>query len=308
MTKSKVTVIIPTFKRSNMLSRAIDSVLNQTYQNLEIIVIDDNDPSSKYRKETEIVMEKYKEIEKVKYIKHECNKNGSAARNTGIKNSNSEYIAFLDDDDEYLPRKIELSVDRMETLGESWAGCYTAYKKMLKNNHYQNSLGNKEGSLLLETLARNVFLGGGSNLFLRRKAIVDIGGFDETFKRNQDIEFLVRLFQKYKIAYVDKCSLIIHYEVRDNPISYERSIEIDEKYLETFKPFLENLSENEMKYVYHNIALQRFKLSVNEKRILDGLSNLKRNKVSLLTTVRYIIYVIHRIIAQKSYGFNLGKR
>ncbi len=294
-----------TYKRSDVLSRAIDSVLNQTYKDIEVIIVDDNDPQTKYRKDTEITMRKYEHDKRVKYIQHECNKNGSAARNTGIKNAGGKFIAFLDDDDEYLPRKIELSLKKMKKLDKTWGGCYTAYKKLLKNNRFQYSSQPKEGSLLVDTLARNSFLGGGSNLFIRRSAIHDIGGFDESFSRNQDIEFLVRFFKKYKIAYVDECSLIIHYEVRDVTRTYEESVEIEEKFVETFSSYIRELSGREKKYIYTNIALQRFRISIHKRKIIDGINNLRENKVSFLTTARYVLYIIKRIICKESYSFNL---
>ena len=305
MDKAKVSVIIPTYKRSNVLPRAINSVLNQTYKNIEVIVVDDNNPRTKYRKDTEMIMEKYRNDKRVRYIKHDRNKNGSAARNTGIANAHGEYIAFLDDDDEYLPRKIEVSVKRLEPLDENWAGCYTAYKKILKNNRFQYSLQKKEGSLLLETLARNSFLAGGSNLLIRKSTILDIGGFDESFIRNQDIEFLVRIFRKYKIAYVDECSLIIHYEVRDMSRTYEENVEIEERFIQTFKSYIEELSEEEKNYVYTNIALQRFRISIYKRKIIDGIKNLRKNNVAVSTIIHYIFYIIHRILSKTSYGFNL---
>ena len=97
--KIKVSVIITTYKRADMLSRAINSVLNQTYKNIEVIVVDDNGNGSEYRLKTEIIMNKYSQIDNLKYIKHKENKNGSAARNTGIREATGDIICFLDDDD-----------------------------------------------------------------------------------------------------------------------------------------------------------------------------------------------------------------
>ena len=97
MISGLVSVIIPTYKRPNMLGRAIDSVLGQSYTNIEVVVVDDNSDGDKYRLETIQYMERYANDYRVKYIKHKTNQNGSAARNTGIQNSVGEYIAFLDD-------------------------------------------------------------------------------------------------------------------------------------------------------------------------------------------------------------------
>ena len=107
----KVSTIITTYRRADMLKRAIDSVLNQTYSNIEVIVVDDNDEKSEDRKNTEEIMTSYANNPKVKYIKHKVNMNGAAARNTGIKNSTGEIVCFLDDDDWYLETKIEKQLE-----------------------------------------------------------------------------------------------------------------------------------------------------------------------------------------------------
>lgn len=108
-----VSVIIPTFKRVDKLDVSINSVLNQTYQNFEIIIVDDNNPDTEYRKETEKFMQKYKSNKKIRYIKMKKNGGGAAARNFGINSAKGEYIAFLDDDDEFMPNKLEVQLSYM---------------------------------------------------------------------------------------------------------------------------------------------------------------------------------------------------
>ena len=107
-----VSVIIPTYKRSDMLPRAINSVLKQTYENVQVVVVDDNDSNSEYRRCTEKQMSFYANDKRVKYIRHCKNSNGAVARNTGIKNADGEIITFLDDDDVYQTDKIKKQVSR----------------------------------------------------------------------------------------------------------------------------------------------------------------------------------------------------
>ena len=102
-----VSVIIPTYKRPKELERAIISVKNQTYKNIEIIVVDDNANDIEQRKSTEQVVKKY---ENIVYIQNKENLGGSKTRNIGIENAKGKYIAFLDDDDEFLPNKIEQQI------------------------------------------------------------------------------------------------------------------------------------------------------------------------------------------------------
>lgn len=95
----KVSVIVPTYNRAECLSTSINSILNQTFQDFEIIVVDDASQD-----QTPDVLRHFS-TERVKYILHERNKGGSATRNTGIANSLSDFIAFLDDD-EWFPDKL----------------------------------------------------------------------------------------------------------------------------------------------------------------------------------------------------------
>lgn len=109
----KVSVIIPTYKRSKFLSRAIESVLAQTYQNIEVVISDDNIADSEYCKQTEETVAKYENSGKIKYIKTSGKTGGGAARNFAIKQCNGDYVAFLDDDDVYVKDKIEKQLEFM---------------------------------------------------------------------------------------------------------------------------------------------------------------------------------------------------
>lgn len=112
MVKGMVSCIIPTYKRSDTLIRAVKSVINQSYKNLEIIIVDDNEPNDEY---SLIVQERLKAIsdERIRYIQQKKHINGAAARNVGINAARGEFIAFLDDDDEWLPSKIEKQINKL---------------------------------------------------------------------------------------------------------------------------------------------------------------------------------------------------
>ena len=122
----KITVIVPTYGEPKFLDKAIQSVQNQTYEDWEMIIVDDNNPDTEARIATEsIVMEYLKNDERIHYIKHPQNRNGAAARNTGIAQAKGEYIAFLDSDDEYLPRRLEECCRVLDQCDSSVAGVYT---------------------------------------------------------------------------------------------------------------------------------------------------------------------------------------
>lgn len=107
-----ITVITPTYNRAEYLGKAIDSVLGQTYKDLELIIVDDNKPGSEARKATEAVISKYTDL-RIRYIQNPKNLGGAESRNKGIELAKGEYTAFLDDDDMYLLDRLEAQYKKM---------------------------------------------------------------------------------------------------------------------------------------------------------------------------------------------------
>ena len=104
MKNEMVSVIIPTHNRSNTLERAIKSVISQTYPEIEIIIVDDNANNEEERQKVKKIVENYNNIN---LIQNKVNLGGGQSRNEGIKAAKGKYVAFLDDDDEFFPQKIE---------------------------------------------------------------------------------------------------------------------------------------------------------------------------------------------------------
>lgn len=249
-----VSVVIPTYKRPDYLIRAVESVLNQTYPNIEAIVVDDNNPETEARRRTEDIMKQFEDDPRVKYLKHEKNKNGSAARNTGARSSKGEYVAFLDDDDEYTPKRLEAMLKRFSKLSPDYGVCYSRYICRMPDGKEIISKEHREGDCFINALMKELKIGFGSNNLVLKSVYDAIGGFDESFKRNQDHEFLIRLLQKYKIGYCDEVGLIInvHLEQRKN---IEETLS---HYAETFKPIVDTLSEDIQEKFYKQINLNLF--------------------------------------------------
>lgn len=108
-----ISVIVPTFERSNLLPRALDSIFNQTWANFEVVVVDDNIPGSHWEAETRQVLEPYLNKENFLYLKTSGKTGGGASRNHAIRQCHGDYVAFLDDDDRYLPDKLEKQITFM---------------------------------------------------------------------------------------------------------------------------------------------------------------------------------------------------
>lgn len=201
--ENKVSVIIPTYGGSKSLKRAIDSVLDQVYSSFEVIVVDDNNPDSEGRKKTEYYMAEYTDNPLVKYVKHAENKNGSAARNTGFRVSTGEFICLLDDDDAFLPGKIAKQAAYLQSHPE-YGACY-CWRKKGDVTICKSFTGDLSRQLLEQSFTPTTCA-----LMIRRSCYEALNGFDESYRRHQDYEFLLRFFKQFKIGVVEEVLVEIH--------------------------------------------------------------------------------------------------
>lgn len=304
MTNPIVSIIIPTYKRNNTLERAIKSALRQTINNLEIIIVDDNDEESKCRTLNEGMMRRYKDNDKIIYLKHKKNLNGSAARNTGIFHSKSKYIAFLDDDDEYLDNKLELQINLLEKLDNSWGGVfcgsYLYSDKKLVQKNLNLGYGNLKNDLLLK---KTTF--GCSTLVIKRSVLNELNGFDETFNRYQDGEFLIRFFRKYKIAFINRVLVKRHLDDRKNVPDPESLIRINEKILKKYRKEIEEMPMDLQKEVYKRHYLEIARSFIRNKDLKEAMIYYKKSKIysniSFIDYVKLILHLLYSIKTIKKY-------
>lgn len=185
-----VSVVIPTFNRAGLLARALHSVRQQTYPNLEIIVVDDAS-----RDDTATVVEKIGDP-RVRYLRHAKNRGGSAARNTGVRAACGDFIAFLDDDDEWDPRKTE---EQLRVLDNCDAVLCTS-------NTPAGGAGRYDGkyNVDLDDLRRGYFTSGGTGVLMTKAHVLKEISFDESLPRYQDWDIFIRIAQKYPIGYLNR--------------------------------------------------------------------------------------------------------
>lgn len=232
----KVSVIIPTYGGSASLNRSIDSVLKQEYSDYEIIVVDDNNPDTEARVKTEKMMSKYVSNYKVKYLKHEFNKNGSAARNTGYRASNGEFLCFLDDDDAFLPDKIKKQVEYMNAHLE-YGACYC-----WRNQRGKIISGSYTGDLRKEILDLT-FTPTTSAVMIRRSCYSALNGFDESYRRHQDFEFLLRFFEVYSMGVVEEVLLDFIGNEVNNQLRGKKLYDVKEQFFAQFSDDIERLDK-----------------------------------------------------------------
>lgn len=297
-----VSVIIPTYKRAERLSRTIDSVLNQTFKNVEVIVVDDNSDGDEFRKATEIIMQKFSDNPKVVYLKHSINKNGSAARNTGIRYSKAKYVAFLDDDDYFLPTKIEKQVDLLERNLDCYGGVccdhIALYEKYIYNKNKIKISG--DGNYLDTLLNGENVLAAGSTLVVRRTVFEKIGCYDETFKRHQDWEFLVRFFREYKMLILSENLVCISADGIRNYPRADVFHSIKSNFLKKFEGDIMSLPIHKREEVYVNqwsevILYYLIEYNFSKARIIY-LQNLKqyKQKIGLLFIIKCIYMIVEK--------------
>ena len=195
----QVSVILPTCNRPKLLPVAIRSVLGQTFRDLELVVVDDASDDSVIE-----IVNAFRD-ERVRLIRHDSRRGGAAARNTGIRNSCGEYIAFLDDDDEWYPEKLARQMDLMLRAQPEVAAVYTGY--LVVDRDSERICGrmtpSHRGNLRDQLLESNP-IGGTSSMLLRRSCLDKVGLFDETLPSFQDRDLWIRISREFHFDYVQE--------------------------------------------------------------------------------------------------------
>lgn len=204
--KELVSVVITTFGRIDSLKRAIESVIRQSYENLEIIVVDDNNDLN-LKREVSRIVQSFGDS-RLKLVVNDKNVGGAVSRNIGIKNSRGNLISFLDDDDEYLPERIEKQVICFDESSSNVALVYTycvGIKENGKKIYYKNDF---TGSCLFEAMRECI--AATSQWLCRKDALQSVGNFSNV-PCKQDSTLIVKLLAKgYEIDRVPEVLSIYH--------------------------------------------------------------------------------------------------
>lgn len=188
-----VSCIITTYKRKpKVLKRAIDSVINQSYQNKELIVVNDYPEDAELERSIAELINTYEFP--IQYIVQPKNMGACKARNTGIEASSGKYIALLDDDDEWMPEKISKQMELFVADNISLVYCDSLICKNENTMHHTCVLP-KGSSNTLEGLLQRNFIGGNSFPLMRKESIIQAGLYDEELKALQDIDLWIRICQ-----------------------------------------------------------------------------------------------------------------
>ena len=297
-----VSVIIPTHKGHDIISRAVDSVIKQTYKKIEIIVVDDNGLGSDEQQKTRAAIADYIDSGCVKYIPHEINKNGSAARNTGVRESKGKYITLLDDDDIYYPNKVEDEVNCLESLPEDYGLVYCSidlnYGDCTRTKHAI-----KSGTLLKELLYHSLVIGS-DTLMVRKKSYEEIGGFDESFRRHQDFEFTARMASKWKIKAIDKVG-VLSYEIgRNIPRSKDLALEYRHHYIKKMMPLIETLPLISKRQVISSNFVMLYGPELRGLKLKNTYLNCKNASERYMKHYTLFTFLLSIVVIEKNKLFN----
>ena len=280
----RVSVIIPTYNRAETLAAAIDSALQQTVGDLEVVVVDDGSTDG-----TASVLASYDDP-RIRPIVHATNRGANVARNTGIEHARGEYVAFLDSDDIWHREKLEKQLATLEERPEDWVGVYcdTAYDLTGSEGRLRERaaslLSRGDGDVTMEggealignILTGDVHPGAGSTLLVRTAVARTVGGFDDTLDRFQDPEFCIRILYEGKLAYVDE-PLVVREETGHPPADVVRTA--DRQYLEKHEDaveYFETLGHDV--YAHHELVIGKRYLA--DGRPLRGLWHLRNAAIS----------------------------
>lgn len=295
-----ISCIITTFNRDEKtLTRSLNSVLNQTYKNIEIIVVDDNGLKNEYSQYVANAVSNLITLNNFKLLRHKDNMGAQVARNNGIKNASGDFIAFLDDDDEWLPNKLELQMKRfknsnVDNLGLVYCGRYNI--RSISEFNTKEVIENIEPPYgdVIKKLIRKNFIGSTSFPLIKKEVFDEVGYFDESLIAKQDYDMWIRIAKKYGIDYVREplCKYYSHSgeRITTNP---SKKLIAEKKFLEKHFDLISR-DKIALSGKYRHIAKYYFALYKYKKSRENFIESLKLNPTKiknyiwiLLTYIKY---------------------
>ena len=211
MNKPLVSVIIPTFNRAAVIERCVTSVLEQTYSEFRLIIVDDGSSD-----QTEEVVRRI-EDHRLLYIQLSQNCGAAHARNVGLSYTNTPYVAFLDSDDVWLPHWLEKHLEEFSKLDTSYAAVTCGVKRIFDDGRVISSTPSLSGDVY-SYIIKNGHTGivnNPSTLLLRTSAVEMVGGWDESLPAAQDADLWLRIFRQYKLGVTPNILVMIYMDRAD---------------------------------------------------------------------------------------------
>lgn len=206
----KVSIVIPTHNRADLLKLAIESVMDQTYSDFELLIC--NDASTDH---TQAVVERFAD-KRIKLTNYRMNKGVVELRNNAVKDSTGEYIAFLDDDDKWLPDKLEKQVNLLENSTVNTGATYTGAIILDTELGTQRIVVPRHRGNIFRELLINDFIVT-SSVVARKACFEKVGLFDPEFRSASDFDMWIRISENFGFDYVEEP--LVRYRIHQNSIS-----------------------------------------------------------------------------------------
>lgn len=294
-----VSIILPTFNRAKSIEKSIKSILNQTFKDFELIIVDDGSNDN-----TEEVVSNFKDS-RIILLKNSVNKGQSAARNIGIKNINkdSKFIGFQDSDDIWIKNKLELQIRTFKKSPKNVGVVFCSYKKIYHNKTYELIPSQKIPEIgdMYYKLLESSFIGTPTAI-IKKQCIEKVGGFDESLTYLEDWEFFIRISKFFHIKFIN-IPLLYSYE------SFEgiTSSVIQSSHL---KPMLVIFYKNRNEIISKKTLLDKYLYIIGVAYFLN--KNFRKSKIYLKQRFRirpynlkYLFYLLMSSIFFKNYIFNI---
>lgn len=300
--RGTVSIIMPTYNREKLISRAIESIIKQIYTDWELLIIDDYSTDNTREK-----VERYANIDKrIKYLINKRKKGVAGARNFGILNSTGEYIAFLDSDDEWFEHHLSESIDALDETGvklslalwilrKSDGHMSRVFDPMIPDERRKlerliSILNPKiKGRYIVfgDDFYEKSFLEGGAyctninTLVIKREVIEKVGLFNENLNASEDLDFIYRCILQYNFCLIDSYHHV-YYQGKDNLYNFFDRSAVDLKKLLNDRAFLERFT---------SLTLDQIKMNVIQKHLIRDSNRVVRKKEC--------INKLNRIISKK---------
>lgn len=265
ISKVMISCIIPTYKRSDSLLRAVNSILDQTYENVEVIVVDDNEPNDEY---SLIVQQNlgFIEDERLRYLQQEKHINGAAARNFGVNQSKGQYIAFLDDDDEWMPDKLEKQVTILSNLDMSY-GAVSSLTTIYRNGEkVRTTPAYTETDLHKKVLEHSVSIFTGTVLF-RKECLDETGYFNTKLERHQDLQLFTDFLAHYKMKPMNISLMKSHVDDAGNRPDTSKLVKVKKEFFEEMQDDMAMYSKKEQKNILASHYFEIIFSALKEKNL-----------------------------------------
>jgi len=284
--KDLISVIVPTYCRKDLLKNAVNSIFLQTYQNFEVVVINDGGKS------VSDILQSFDQ-NKITYWEHDTRKGVSAARNTGIRASRGKYIAYLDDDDIYYPNHLEILANCLKN--SKYEVAYTDACMITQVHHADNnvkicksipySLDFSKDLLLVHNISPTL-------CFMHNKTCLsDIGFFNENFLANEDWDLWIRLSRNYEFKHINKVTAEFRRDISEKTITTTQS--------EEFYNSMKIIYANTLQYTKNKPLIrtaQKLQLMCMKDAIDKSYVRSKYNYSVGILPAKLLLYILKKII------------